>query len=327
MSGFCYLSIIIPFYKVPLFLFENCLRSVCCQGVFSGDYEVIVIDDGSPTSPECIINKIEFQNVIYIKQDNMGLGGARNTGLLGAHGLFALFVDGDDYLMPGALQEVVNWIKNNEKKNCPSDLLRFNYAISNRLDLQDDGSDLNPTTYLVSKYFERNNLACTVWRNIFRRSLVVTSPSPLLFVPNLLHEDELWTPQLMLRVKQMDVSSKQLYCYYKNTESIMHNGNFERSDRDWMFVVSELNRIQLERNKTDFFEFRFKKSIVAKLHLMFYQRAEMKRIEKYVKEIHNLGLSSFRLRSRCGGVNLKMQIFAFVADYKIGRYLFHKFLF
>ena len=103
------ISIIIPAYKVAPFIKET-LNSVFAQ-TFT-DYEVIVINDGSPDSDELEQALQSYgEQIIYLRQDNRGAGAARNAGLRAARGRFTAFLDGDDIWMPNFLSEQVRLIE------------------------------------------------------------------------------------------------------------------------------------------------------------------------------------------------------------------------
>ena len=78
-------SIIIPVYNVELYI-KKCLLSCLEQLDFAVDnYEIIVVDDGSPDNSIRIAKDIskEFPNhhIKFISRQNGGLSAARNTGL------------------------------------------------------------------------------------------------------------------------------------------------------------------------------------------------------------------------------------------------------
>lgn len=92
-----FLSIIIPVYNVERYLAE-CLESLKNQS-FS-DFEVILIDDGSPDKCGEICDRFaeHDQRFAVIHQINSGVCAARNNGLSRARGEWVLFVDSDDIL-------------------------------------------------------------------------------------------------------------------------------------------------------------------------------------------------------------------------------------
>lgn len=92
------LSVVIPCYRQAHFL-AQALESVLAQTHTS--HEIIVIDDGSPDDVPAVIGR--YANVLYHRQDNRGLGAARNAGLERAKGEYIVFLDADDRLLPTAL--------------------------------------------------------------------------------------------------------------------------------------------------------------------------------------------------------------------------------
>lgn len=70
---------------------EECLRSLI--GLNYPDYEVILVDDGSTDQTPQIVAK--FPQVRCIRQENMGLSAARNTGARAAGGQIVAFTDSD----------------------------------------------------------------------------------------------------------------------------------------------------------------------------------------------------------------------------------------
>ncbi|HEY8225738.1 MAG TPA: glycosyltransferase family A protein [Pyrinomonadaceae bacterium] len=102
-------SVIIPAYKVACFI-GDALDSVFAQ-TFT-DFEVIVINDGSPDAPrlEQEISKYEG-SIHYLSQSNRGAGAARNAGLRLARGEYVAFLDGDDVWLPQFLDEQLKLIR------------------------------------------------------------------------------------------------------------------------------------------------------------------------------------------------------------------------
>lgn len=100
------LSIIVPVYNVEDTL-KQCLDS-CFSQKTKYSFEVIAINDGSPDNSGAILAEYKDERLKVITQENKGLSGARNTGLLARHGKYVLFLDSDDYLFPGAIEVLLN---------------------------------------------------------------------------------------------------------------------------------------------------------------------------------------------------------------------------
>lgn len=101
------LSIIIPCYNVEKYVRE-CIESVLNQKT-KFKYEVILINDGSQDNTLNILKEYEDKNnVILINQKNKGFSGARNIGLQYVQGEYLMFVDSDDRLSNGAIENLLS---------------------------------------------------------------------------------------------------------------------------------------------------------------------------------------------------------------------------
>lgn len=91
-------SVIIPAFGTAKYIGET-LASVFAQ-TFK-NYEVIVINDGSPDSQELEQVLDPFTGrILYFKQENRGLAGARNAGIRISRGKYLAFLDSDDCWLP-----------------------------------------------------------------------------------------------------------------------------------------------------------------------------------------------------------------------------------
>lgn len=100
-------SIIVPIYKVERYL-KTCIDSILTQ-TFS-DFEVILVDDGSPDLCGKICNDYA-ENDLRIKvlhKANGGLSSARNAGLDIAIGEYIIFIDSDDFWDDNTALENIN---------------------------------------------------------------------------------------------------------------------------------------------------------------------------------------------------------------------------
>lgn len=142
-------SIIVPIYKIERYLPE-CIDSVLCQTCT--DYELILVDDGSPDNCPQICDQYARKNhqIKVVHKENGGLVSARKAGLAIASGDYAMCLDGDDFLHKDCLNKVnaiinkynpdvvcfgcVLFSKNTQKENpvyCPY------YGFYNRQNIED----------------------------------------------------------------------------------------------------------------------------------------------------------------------------------------------
>ncbi len=102
------LSIIVPVYNVEDYI-EKCVQSLQLQDIPTKDYELIIINDGSPdNSREVVLGVMQqFDNIVFIDQENKGVSLARNAGIEKASGKYLLFIDPDDYVEPNSFGRVL----------------------------------------------------------------------------------------------------------------------------------------------------------------------------------------------------------------------------
>lgn len=101
------LEIIIPAYNVEQYI-DQCLQSVINQ---RSKYKclVVVINDGSTDGTrQHLANYENCPDIEIIDQKNAGLAAARNTALRHIRGRYVTFVDSDDWLLPGAVDVLMD---------------------------------------------------------------------------------------------------------------------------------------------------------------------------------------------------------------------------
>ena len=105
------ISIITPAYNCAKFLPQT-IESVLKQTF--GDFEMIIVDDGSTDNTKQVIEpylKNHPLKIKYIYQQNGGVSVARNTAVKNALGEFIAFLDADDMFLPNRLEESLRVIE------------------------------------------------------------------------------------------------------------------------------------------------------------------------------------------------------------------------
>ena len=96
-------SIIVPTYNR-----ENSVQHTLagCFAQTFGDFELIVIDDGSSDATLSKLKSINDPRLVVVAQENAGPAAARNHGMRVARGEYLAFLDSDDVWYPDYLQAV-----------------------------------------------------------------------------------------------------------------------------------------------------------------------------------------------------------------------------
>lgn len=202
-------SFIITSYNIPSHMIKECIGSLLKLSLSNEEREIILVDDGSDIS---VINEItELRDeLVYVRQRNKGLSVARNTGLMYASGRYIQFVDGDDFIIPAPYEHCL-------------DIARFQtpdmimFKITGTTDVSVPFSYSEPVS--GSNYMKNNNLVASVCGFLFRRNIL----GDLRFRPGIVHEDEDFTPQLLLRAENVISTNASAYYYRKRNNSITNN--------------------------------------------------------------------------------------------------------
>ena len=207
------ISIVIPVYNVEAYL-DQCIESVL---KLTTNIEVVLVDDGSTDgSGELCDRWADIDSrITVIHQDNCGLSGARNTGIMNSKGEFVMFVDSDDFLnleqtdlMLTQLQSGVNVLMG---------LYRNYYADNDRHEPEFCENFLSVEgTMPIARFLPQipsDGRSCilTAWRFICNREFLMQNN--LLFLPGIYHEDEEWTQRMLCCAEQILVTHQYFYEY------------------------------------------------------------------------------------------------------------------
>lgn len=208
------ISIIIPIYDAEKYLNE-CLKSVQQQSY--GDFEVLMIDDGSKdgSAKICVLFERNDSRFHYIYQVNSGVSVARNTGLKQAKGEWICFVDSDDTIHCDFLQEMLDNSNGADAVNC-------DYTTKPSF-LGKRGS-----TYTISKEVFIKNIIyerCKtpqLWSIFYRKSIIENNC--LRFTPGCIRKEDYEFFMKYLAMCEKPIASVDYIGYYyrQNPSSVMH---------------------------------------------------------------------------------------------------------
>ena len=123
------LTFVVPAYNMTEYL-ERCVESLIASKR-NDDIEVLIVDDGSSDGTLEMAKTFEARNpgiVRAIHQENKGHGGAVNTGIAAASGMYVKVVDADDWVGPESLEQVMAVLRGEVGKGEPLDMLVTNYV-------------------------------------------------------------------------------------------------------------------------------------------------------------------------------------------------------
>ncbi len=203
-------SVIIAAYNAEEFLVEA-MESALNQSL--KDYEVIVINDGSTDSTESILNDFmkDYSHLKVITKENGGPSAARNRGLLEAQGEFVYFMDADDILELGALEQMYN-----RAVSMKADLVIANYDIFSQ-DMVTKIKNLSDILRMddVGKYNKSVLWTFSLWNKMFRKSII--DENALTFPPISYTEDGVFTMRFVYCSNKITGLNEVVYHYRRMT--------------------------------------------------------------------------------------------------------------
>lgn len=213
------LTTVLPVYNVEPYL-AACLDSLLKQTY--PPYEIIAINDGSTDG--CLTILTHYQTLLpqlkIITQPNQGLSVARNVGIAYATGDYIHCLDSDDYLAPNAYEQL-----NKVIEFSAVDIVLFNgfyyyegrkidqliYQYHNKFIIE---KIITGQEYLIER-FESERLMHMVWLHCYKTEFIKSQSFE--FTPNRIHEDVVWTTQVLLKAQQAYYLNEPLI-YYRIAE-------------------------------------------------------------------------------------------------------------
>lgn len=219
------LSVIVPVYNVEEYI-RPCIESIFSQGLDEDDFEVVIVNDGTPDkSMEVIADIIEaHQNIRVINQENLSLSVARNNGIAAAKGEYVLMFDSDDILIDNSLKPLLDIALET----------KVDIVVVDFLEMTDEEIAKNPTIEQPSLTIKERNgeelylqelnpNQCYVWRMLFKRSFL--QENHITFVPGITCQDIPYTQECYLKSKKSLRVSRLLNIYRRGNESATSHFN------------------------------------------------------------------------------------------------------
>lgn len=219
-------SILVPVYNVEKYL-EQCVESLLNQ-TYKGEYEIILVDDGSTDSSGLICDEYQKNNPDKIKvvhKKNEGLVSARQAGIEIANGNFSLFVDSDDFVETNLLETVNDCIKHNNNPDMV--IYSFRYYSNGKTTERKVTLSENETTFsydnkkdlyeaLISTTF-----ITSLWTKALKTEILKNDPTDYsLYFDKNMAEDLFRSIHLLTAAERIVYMNEPLYNYRTNDASI-----------------------------------------------------------------------------------------------------------
>ena len=275
------LSFIIPYYNVPIDMLKTCIDSILCLSLNPQKREIILIDDGSDTSPLPHLQAYA-DKLIYIRLPHTGLSNARNTGIRISTGKYIQFIDADDFLLQTPYEHCLDIMRYHHP-----DIVFFDFTktYTTNLPLNFEGP-IDGTQYM-----RQNNLKASACGYLFNRKIL----GDLRFRPKIYHEDEEFTPQLLLRAERVFTTNAKAYYYRLRNESITRKKDLKNTIKrltDMESIIKNLRRmadIATQENR-EALQRRVAQLTMDYLYNVILQTHSLHYLEKCVNRLYMQGL-------------------------------------
>lgn len=219
-------SIIVPIYKTPIKYLKHCVESLLNQEY--SNLDIILVDDGSEMEEIALyISEIDDPRISFIGKENGGVSSARNAGILQAKGDYIAFVDPDDWVDEGFINQLV---ENMEKEEADLSIVSFQYEYS------DDCR--NRADYKVESQFIQVIQGENTWKELLHSAKIGGFLCNKLFkkefitqlLDEKLHysEDFVFTAEYCRIVKKAVFQDAKLYHYRQGQGNATSNFSFNK---------------------------------------------------------------------------------------------------
>ena len=234
---------------------RKCLDSILLQ--LENEIEIILVDDGSPDNSGKIADEYakKYTNVFSYHKTNGGLSDARNYGIDKANGDYLWFIDSDDHIEPNSLSRVIQKLKSKQPE-----VMVIQSKIESESHIEDERNyTISERMYTSHEYMEQLRkhphavIFCAQYE-IVKKSFIIKNN--LYFYKGILHEDELWTPQVLMKANYIYYSCLNVYYHVMREGSIMNSNNLERSGLSDIILTKKLFKIFDNSGRSDLIYFR-----------------------------------------------------------------------
>ena len=196
MGNEYFLSIIVTFYNLEKYVYK-CLDSIFLKQKTDYPIEVIAVDDGSSDSTWELLSAYHHHRASselkIVKQENSGVAATWNSSISIAKGKYILFLDGDDFLIDGSLDDFLQYV---DTINADIVVYAMRFFDSNCILI---GNSIAPECKYGKNDFVLHSWLKSGVYTALRNKIVSREyllKHNLLFIPGIIYEDVPWTAKL-----------------------------------------------------------------------------------------------------------------------------------
>lgn len=253
-------SVIIPVYNPGPYL-EKCLESVCGQTL--QDLEIICVDDRSTDDSPEVLQAWAARDpriTVLTHTKNRGCAATRNTGMDAAHGVYIHFLDSDDWIDPGYLEELATIAEREALPLVMNSQIILEFPDDNQVRFEPgsfgDSIGFDTTGYVdypsnVGNFTYSN--CCCLYRRDYLQELAVHFPEGLDYTDNYFHIAT-FSPQ-----ERVYLTNSNAYHYVMRADSICAKDAQLTDKYDVFYVYKHIydfyvNNDFIETRKFNFYE-------------------------------------------------------------------------
>ncbi|MFE2295312.1 CDP-glycerol glycerophosphotransferase family protein [Streptomyces sp. NPDC059452] len=234
------LTVVVPLYNVEEYL-GACLTSLAEQTM--ADLEIVLVDDGSTDNGPAVAQEFVDRDPRFrlIRQENAGLGAARNAGVREAHpeGEFLTFVDSDDVVPPGAYERMLAELDRSGSDFATGNVLRLraNGALEQSPMFRKPMEKARSATHVTRDWILLGDrIACN---KVFRRTF--WDEHAFAFPAGVLYEDIAVVLPAHFLARSVDVVEEPVYHWRDRDGSITTRRAVPRGIRDRVTAVTAVS--------------------------------------------------------------------------------------
>ena len=231
------ISVIVPVYNVEEYL-EECLKSI--QKQTYSDIEVILVNDGSTDRSKEICERYCEKDSRFklVNQENKGLSGARNRGMLESKGEFISFVDSDDVLKEDMLEQLMKQMTSEDIDivECwyTNEKQELGLSTPKNVKIIFQGNSKEALISLCRDNIVRLNPVA----KLYRRQVIINFP----FSEGVIYEDVFAGIGILKHIRKM-VKINYIGYYYRVRQGSIMNREFNIKNLDLFTICDKLEQL------------------------------------------------------------------------------------